>query len=384
MATYNLCAPSVNDCLYWSRHLLFSYYWSASGLDFSITAAVFIHTDKNIPAYPMYLNFLMRNYGLYYTTAALKLVLKEASHTNIFVILLQEWWTTGVQNRPKMDVDIQEILALRALHYTWTKISEIVKISRSTLYRRLHDAGISTDDYLSISPTKLDEVIKKIRSHFPNDGEVMLKGYFLRLGLKVTRQDLRNSIHHVDHANTIARRSTIIQRRLYTVACPNAVWRMDSHHKLIDGFHVQFCMLSAVTITKLPLCYLAFWMGYPYIDCLSMSAQITVERKLKGGNIWYLLMVEIHPVSWQVAQCTMNTLNVSGGMNIEVWQLHMLRYFVLLKMTVCSTHLMRWIYICILSSTNTEIFDRVSNFMELPFFVYWRLKKSTSTLFLRE
>ena len=86
-----------------------------------------------------------------------------------------------------------------------------MRISRSTLYRRLHDTGISTDDYSSISPTKLDEVIKEIRSQFPNDGEVMLKGYFLRLGLKVTRQDLRNSIHRVDHANTIARRSTIIQ-----------------------------------------------------------------------------------------------------------------------------------------------------------------------------
>ena len=132
-----------------------------------------------------------------------------------------------------MDVDLQEILALRALHYTWTKISEIMVISRSMLYRRLLDAGISTDDYSSISPTELDEVIKEIKSQFPNDAEVMLKGHLLRLELKVTRHDLRDSVHHVDHANTVARRSTVIQRRLYSVACLNAVWHMDSHHKLI-------------------------------------------------------------------------------------------------------------------------------------------------------
>ena len=79
-----------------------------------------------------------------------------------------------------MDVDLQEILALRAMHYTWTKNSEIMRISCSMLYRRLHDAGISTDDYSSISPTESDEVIKEIKSQFPTDGEVMLKGHLLR------------------------------------------------------------------------------------------------------------------------------------------------------------------------------------------------------------
>ena len=50
----------------------------------------------------------------------------------------------------------------------------------TSLYHRLHDAGISTDDYSSISPTELDEVINEIKSQFSNDGEVMLKGHLLR------------------------------------------------------------------------------------------------------------------------------------------------------------------------------------------------------------
>ena len=61
-----------------------------------------------------------------------------------------------------MDVDIQEILAVRALNYTWTKISEIVGIS--TLYRRLHNAGISTE---------LDGVIQEMKSQFPSGGVVI-------------------------------------------------------------------------------------------------------------------------------------------------------------------------------------------------------------------
>ncbi len=166
-------------------------------------------------------------------------------------------------------------------------------ISRSTLYRRLHDAGISTDDYSNISSAELDEVIKEIKSQFPNDGEVMLKGHLLRLGLKVTRQDLRDSIHRVDHANTVARRSTVVQRRLYAVACPNAVWHMDSHHKLIrwrfithaaiDGF--SRTMLYVLITTKLTQCSLVFRMVYLSMDCLNVSAQITVVKTLKYGNI---------------------------------------------------------------------------------------------------
>ena len=77
---------------------------------------------------------------------------------------------------------------LRSLHFTWTKISELVGVSRSTLYRRLWDAGISTDDYTSISSSDLDDVVQGVKSEFPNDGEVMMNGHLLRLGIKVTRQ----------------------------------------------------------------------------------------------------------------------------------------------------------------------------------------------------
>ena len=46
-----------------------------------------------------------------------------------------------VSGRPPISVDVDEILAL---HYSWTKISELLGISRSTVYRRLWDASIST------------------------------------------------------------------------------------------------------------------------------------------------------------------------------------------------------------------------------------------------
>ena len=40
-------------------------------------------------------------------------------------------------------------------------------------------------------------------------------------------------IHQVDPEGTAERRSVAIERRTYHVICPNEVWHIDGHHKLI-------------------------------------------------------------------------------------------------------------------------------------------------------
>ena len=102
---------------------------------------------------------------------------------------------TNKLGHPKIEVDVNEVLSLQSLNYSWTKISEILGISRCTLYRRLREAGIDTNDYATLTPSELDNLIKEIKLDFPNDGEVMMKSHLLRLGIKVTRQALRDSIH---------------------------------------------------------------------------------------------------------------------------------------------------------------------------------------------
>ncbi len=101
--------------------------------------------------------------------------------------------------RPKIELDIEEILSLRNLQYSWTKISDLVGVARSTLYRRLDEAGISTDDYTHITDCELDASVKDIKKSFPGDGEVLLSSHLLRVGLrvgiKVPRQKLRDCIH---------------------------------------------------------------------------------------------------------------------------------------------------------------------------------------------
>lgn len=124
-------------------------------------------------------------------------------------------------------------MALRALNYKWIKIARLLGVSRSTLYNRLEEAGISADDHSQLTDLELDQIILHIKRDHPKDGEVLMQGHLLRQDIKVTRKRLRESIHRVDHEGTVARRIKTIKRRVYSVAYPNAVWHIDTHHKLI-------------------------------------------------------------------------------------------------------------------------------------------------------
>lgn len=134
--------------------------------------------------------------------------------------------------RPRDTTTVEEILELRQLNFKWTKIAEMLNISRSTLYRRLREAGIEVRDKL-VTDQQLDATIQHIKQNHPNDGEVLIQGHLVRQGIQVPRRMLRASIHRVDHDNVVARQHSVVKRRVYSVPHPNYLWHMDSHHKLI-------------------------------------------------------------------------------------------------------------------------------------------------------
>ncbi len=72
--------------------------------------------------------------------------------------------------RPLLEVSIEEVEYLRSLHFSWTKIAEIVGVSRSTLYRRLDQENIAqSTSYSDIRDRELDDIIGSIKVCHPND-----------------------------------------------------------------------------------------------------------------------------------------------------------------------------------------------------------------------
>lgn len=153
----------------------------------------------------------------------------------------------------------------------------MLDISRPTLYRRLEEYGIPLCDYTDISGSDLDDIVKDIKHSFPNDGEVMLQGHLLRLGVKVPRSSLRAAIHRVDHLNTVNRSSRVINRRTYSAAHPNAVWHIDGMHKLIRW---RFVVHASVD---------GFSRMIVYIKCADNNrAQTVLEEFLYGVSVFGL------------------------------------------------------------------------------------------------
>ena len=136
--------------------------------------------------------------------------------------------------RPLIPVDLEDIEYLRGLRLPWVKIAQYLGISRSTLYRRLEEEGLSQDaKYTDIADSDLDRVMSAIKQNYRNDGERLVTGHLAAQRIIITRAKLRASIHRVDPANTALRRSVAVRRRVYNVQGPNALWHIDGNHKLI-------------------------------------------------------------------------------------------------------------------------------------------------------
>lgn len=88
--------------------------------------------------------------------------------------------------RPVKEVDVNTILELHAFNYTWSKVAEILNISRATFYGTLEKAGVSTDDRTYLSDADLDDLIRSIKQDHPNDGEVLIHGHLVRMDMSAS------------------------------------------------------------------------------------------------------------------------------------------------------------------------------------------------------
>ena len=91
------------------------------------------------------------------------------------------------------------------------------------------------------------------------------------LGIRVSRSKLRASIHRVDHDNTRLRLSHVVKRRQYSVECPNSIWHIDEHHKLIRW---RFVVHGAID---------GFSRMIPYLGCSTNNCASTVLSLFQDG-----------------------------------------------------------------------------------------------------
>ena len=132
----------------------------------------------------------------------------------------------GRQGRPIYKITEFQIWDLRRVGFTWRKIASFFCVSDQTLRRRHQEMGWPTREreFSQISDDALDIVVKNVLSLSPNSGEQMMLGALRGRGLLVQRNRVRQSIFRVDPVSHALRRFRTVQRRVYNVTKPNALW----------------------------------------------------------------------------------------------------------------------------------------------------------------
>ena len=108
---------------------------------------------------------------------------------------------SGLVGRPRLAVNLVQVEFLRSWHFSWTRIAYTLCISRTTLWRRLKEAGydLSTDGRFSeISEDSLKKEILLIKQNFPACGERMVIGCLRSKGIFVPRHRVRDIIREHD------------------------------------------------------------------------------------------------------------------------------------------------------------------------------------------
>lgn len=165
--------------------------------------------------------------------------------------------STGKPGRPSVHINIDYVELLHEAGYSLTDIAYALRISRSTLWRRLHEAGVSLNKYSDIADADLDSIIRTYQESNPNCGQTMLYGYLHSRQIYVQRKRIRESLYRIDPLRQRITWHPRIARRVYQVPGANSLWHIDGHHSLVrwrfvihagvDGFSRMIVYLHCST-----------------------------------------------------------------------------------------------------------------------------------------
>jgi hypothetical protein len=93
----------------------------------------------------------------------------------------------------------------------------------------MHFTTSYTSPQSAILDNELDDLVIRLRRHFRRAGVTMLGGMLQRLGYRISRERITQSLVRIDPVQRVFQRIRI-RRRVYSVPGPNSLWHHDGQH----------------------------------------------------------------------------------------------------------------------------------------------------------
>ena len=137
---------------------------------------------------------------------------------------------SGHPGRPKFVITRAQLEYLDGMSFNWTQISQMLGVSRTTIYRRQVELSMVTQTRRNqsiIRDDELEHLLRQIRHETPALGERMIMGKLRSHGIKVSRSRVRSCLRQIDPLNTALRwRGHLARRQPYSVPGPNSLWHI--------------------------------------------------------------------------------------------------------------------------------------------------------------
>jgi len=211
-----------------------------------------------------------------------RIAINSLSPTTVASVSLNRSSNVDVRaGRPSFDIPSEILEELRGLGFTWSKIADMLGVSRWTISRRVSMYGLqSLTEFSSLPDDQLDKLVKDyVLNHGEAIGQTYIAGYIKSLGIRVQRRRIRESLARVDPKNTALRWGIVVSRRTYKVPWPNSLWHLDGHHSLIRWKFVIHGCIDGFSRRRI------------YLSCYSNNLSETVlelflDAVKKDGGMW--------------------------------------------------------------------------------------------------
>ena len=143
---------------------------------------------------------------------------------------------SGAPGRPKLNITQDQIEFLLERRFTVLQMSRLLGVSSSTIERRMAEFRLTVrGTYANISDEQLDATVREILVGFPNTGYKRMTGHLRSRGIRIQQSKIQDSMRRVDPQGILihALEMNIINRRVYSVPSPLALWHIGGNHKLI-------------------------------------------------------------------------------------------------------------------------------------------------------